>query len=204
MRNSRYATLTCVTILGAGALAGAAQTPATENVRHARVAPISEPARRCPELEPATAEDATFVVVRFLVGPTGAPSQASVKTSSRSDELDRAAVDCVMKLRFLPATELGSGAPVASWQEMAWKWGQPRQRAGILAPASAAEVHVCVDASGRLTQEPKLVHSSGDAQFDAAAVNIAASGSGNYRASTTADGKPVPGCLQMAIRYVDK
>jgi TonB family protein len=204
MRDSRYATLACVMLLTFGAYAGAAQNAATENVRHARVAPISDPGRRCPDLKPATAEDPTFVVVRFLVGPSGAPSQASVKTSSESPELDSAAVDCVLKLRFLPATELGSGAAVASWQEMAWKWAHPQQRAGILAPASAAEVHVCVDAAGKLAQEPKLVHSSGDAQFDAAAVKVAGSGSGSYRASTTADGKPLPGCLQMAIRFVDR
>jgi TonB family protein len=202
MRNSRHATLVCVMLLAAGAYVGAAQNSATDNDRHARVAPISDPGRRCPDLHLATAEDATFVVVRFLVGPTGAPSQASVKTSSQSAELDGAAVDCVLKLHFLPVTELGNGAAVASWQEIAWNWAQPRQHAGILVPASAAEVRVCVDATGKLAQEPKLVHSSGDAQFDAAAMKIAGSASGNYRASTTADGKPLPGCVQMAIRYV--
>ena len=204
MRNFDSATLSCVMLVAAGAYAAAADSAPNDNVRHARIAPLSDPGKRCPDLEPATADDATFAVVRFLVGPTGAPSQASVKTSSQSAELDSAAVECVMKLRFLPATEMGSGAAVASWQEFSWKWGHAKPRAGVVSPASAAEVHVCVDAMGKLSQEPKLVHSSGDAQFDAAALKIAGSGSGNYRASTTTDGKPLPGCVRMAIKYVEK
>jgi TonB family protein len=205
MRNFRKSlTLTCLMLLAAGAYIGAVQSAANDSVRHARVAPVSDPRKRCPDLQPAKADDTKFAVVRFLVGPTGVPSQASVKTSSQSEDLDRAAVECVMNLRFLPATEMGSGAAVASWQEFSWKWGHPKPRAGIVIPASAAEVHVCVDAMGKLSQEPKLIHSSGDAQFDAAALKIAGSGSGNYRASATTDGKPLPGCLQMAIQYVDK
>jgi TonB family protein len=203
MHDLWHATATCV-MLAAGAYVGAAQNPGTNNVQHAHIAPVSDPGKRCPDLQPATAEDTTFAVVRFLVGPTGTPSQASVTTSSQSGELDSSAVSCVLKLHFLPATQIGDGAAVASWQEMAWKWAHPYERAGILAPAAAAEVRVCVDATGKLAQEPKLVRSSGDAQFDAAALKIAGSGSGSYRAATTADGKLLPGCVQMAIRFVDK
>jgi TonB family protein len=69
------------------------------------------------------------------------------------------------------------------------------------APASErrAEVNVCVDEAGRLTQEPTLLRSSGDAQFDAAAVNVAKAGAGQYR-PPTADAKPAAGCLQLAIK----
>lgn len=61
-----------------------------------------------------------------------------------------------------------------------------------------AEVNVCVDEAGRLTQEPAIIRSSGDAQFDAAAVDVAKAGSGQYR-PPTADAKPLAGCLQLVI-----
>jgi TonB family protein len=69
------------------------------------------------------------------------------------------------------------------------------------APASEgrAEVNVCVDEAGRVTQEPTITRSSGDPRFDAAAVNVARAASGQYR-PPTADARPVAGCLQLAIK----
>jgi len=78
--------------------------------------------------------------------------------------------------------------------------------AGIGATSAAAvhsggrktEVHVCVDAAGKLTQAPTISRPSGDAAFDAAALSVARAGSGSYRAAN-ADGKAVPGCVNLAL-----
>jgi TonB family protein len=175
---------------------------------------------RCPTLRVAGADDVQVVVVMFQVGASGVPSQPSVTAPSGSAELDAAAMSCVLKLRFQPATRLGDGTAVESWQQMAWKWSpsaarsvgtgtlppsaaaatQPPPRASTPSASTRAEVRVCVDESGRLTAAPKLMHPSGDADFDAAAIAVARSGSGQYRPpSVGRDGKPIAGCLQVAI-----
>jgi TonB family protein len=74
-----------------------------------------------------------------------------------------------------------------------------QRRASISTSEGRAEVKVCVDEAGRLTQEPALVRSSGDPQFDAAAVRVARAASGQYWPPTT-EAKPVAGCLQLAIK----
>jgi len=153
------------------------------------------------------------------VGPSGVPSQPSIKTSSGSDGLDAAALSCVMKLRFLPAVRAGEGSAMESWQEIAWKWGREHfaqagtapatataamgVAAGAAAPAPApaapqpaaggVEVRVCADESGKLTQDPVITRSSGNPGFDAAALRIARSGA----ASLT-------GCAQLAIKFETK
>jgi hypothetical protein len=63
------------------------------------------------------------------------------------------------------------------------------------------ELRVCADQAGRLSQDPTIVHSSGDPGLDQAAVRIAKSGSGNYRPAETLNGKPVSGCAQLSIRF---
>jgi len=63
------------------------------------------------------------------------------------------------------------------------------------------ELRVCADQAGRLSQDPTIVHSSGDPGLDQAAVRIAKSGSGNYRPVETLNGKPVSGCAQLSIRF---
>jgi TonB family protein len=173
--------------------------------------------------------------VVFHVGSTGVPSQARIKTSSGSPELDSAALACVMKLRYLPATAAGEGGAIESWQQMAWRGvthaaaapaasaasAAPAGGASVAAPAagvaaatlgvaaagasaatatthaapavigsSGAEVRSCADAQGKLTQDPVISRTSGDAAFDAAALAIARSGSGHYR----------PGCSLLSIR----
>jgi TonB family protein len=238
----------------------AAGTPTVlpDNALPARFALRFDPEVRCPELRKADPEDEAIVVVVFKVGPTGVPSQPAVRTSSGSPALDTAAIDCVSKLRFLPATSLGDGNPVSSWQQAAWRWSkagralqttpttQPAQPAQTIAtagaapvapafPASgtasiaapgtgvaasgtgaaaiagsqarearagggAAEVRVCVDAAGKLAQDPELVQSSGDPDFDAAALQIARSGSGHYRPAKGPGGHPAPGCEQLSVR----
>lgn len=62
-------------------------------------------------------------------------------------------------------------------------------------------VHVCVDETGKLKQAPTIVHSSGNAGLDQAAVKIAASGSAYYRPGTSLAGVPTSGCAQLAIKF---
>jgi TonB family protein len=67
--------------------------------------------------------------------------------------------------------------------------------------ANIVTVHVCVDETGRLKQDPTIVHSSGMASLDQAAVRIAASGSAYYRPDTSSNGAPASGCAQLAIKF---
>jgi TonB family protein len=115
---------------------------------------------------------------------------------------------------------------MASWQEIAWKWGREHfaqtppasgaatastapaatttalaVAAGTAAPApaaaqpaaGAAEVRVCADESGRLTQEPVITRSSGNPGLDQAALRIARSGASS-----------LAGCAQLAIKFETK
>jgi TonB family protein len=70
--------------------------------------------------------------------------------------------------------------------------------------ANSVTVHVCVDATGRLEQEPTIVRSSGMAALDQAAVRIAASGAAYYRPGSSSNGPPVSGCAQLAIKFETK
>jgi TonB family protein len=126
MRKSRCTTLTCAVLLAVQANAGAAQNiPGSAGISLAHVAWRSDPIRQCPDLR--IAEDAAAMVV-FLVGVSGVPSRASIKSSSGSEALDTAAMNCVLKLRFQPATRAGDGVAVDSWQEIAWRWATQREQ----------------------------------------------------------------------------
>jgi TonB family protein len=217
MRKWQCTTLTCAVLLAVQANTGAAQSmPGPASVSLAHVAVRFDPTRQCPDLR--LAADGAAVVL-FLVGPTGVPSRAAIKSSSGSEALDTAAMNCVVKLRFQPATRAGDGAAVESWQEAAWRWATPREypqgtasRASPLEVASASresspprdakvELHVCSDVAGKLAEDPTIIRSSGDPGLDEAAVAIARSGSGYYRPATTLGGKPVSGCAQLAIKF---
>jgi TonB family protein len=200
------------------ATAGAQSGPGPgDSVSRARVAPTYNAVSRCPSVRQTDLDDPNSAIVQLYVGPTGVPSNASIKTSSQSETLDSAALACVKQLRYLPATRLGDATAVASWQIIAWKSAPMRTgvdgaAAAAAAPVAAAaatagsarsgegraEVRVCVDESGKLTQDPQITHSSGDTQFDQAAINIAKAASGSYRARTGQNG--APGCLQIALR----
>lgn len=210
----------CVTVIGAALLAlrpdiGTAQkAPGSDRVWRARIALRFDPIARCPDVRPAADEDEVVAVVLFQVGSTGVPSRASIKSPSGSEALDAAAVDCVLKLRFQPATRIGDGVAIDSWQEMAWK--QTRRAAGqnpLVAaeglegphPAQRTpEVQACVDEAGRLAQDPTIIHSSGDPRLDEAAVQIARSGAGYYRPATMSEGKSLSGCVQLTIKFEHK
>src|SRR5260370_30043607 len=125
MRKPRCTTLACAVLLAVQTNTVAAQgVPAAAGVSLAHVALRYDPVRQCPDLR--LAEDGAAVVV-FLVGPSGVPSRASVKSSSGSEALDTAAMSCVLKLRFQPATRAGDGVAIDSWQEGAWRWATQRE-----------------------------------------------------------------------------
>jgi TonB family protein len=126
MRTWRCTTLTCAVLLAVQANTGAAQNmPGPASISLAHIAWRFDPIRQCPDLR--SAEDGAAVVV-FLVGTSGVPSRASIKSSSGSEALDTAAMNCVLKLRFQPATRAGDGVAVDSWQEIAWRWATQREQ----------------------------------------------------------------------------
>jgi len=209
----------CATLIGVALLAlrpdvGVAQKPGADRALRARIALRFDPIARCPDVRPAVDEDEVVAVVLFQVGSTGVPSRPSIKSSSGSEALDAAALDCVLKLRFQPATRIGDGVAIDSWQEMAWK--QARRAAGQNSVATTKglesahpsdgtpEVQACVDEAGKLAQDPSIIHSSGDPSLDEAAVKIARSGAGYYRPATTAEGKSLSGCVQLTIKFQNK
>jgi len=237
MRTWDKAALLCVGVFSAPTVLVAADTPPVHtDLLRARPAAWTDPRSRCPDLRQADPGDSAVpvAVVVFHVGSTGVPSQAAIKTSSGSAELDSAALACVMKLKFLPATAAGEGGAVDTWQQIAWRSathtaaapaapvptaaaaigaaaagasaaaGTPAAAAIPTAPAAvrgaSTEVRVCADADGKLAQEPVVSRSSGDAAFDAAALEIARSGSGHYRSGITTNGQPAAGCLVLSIR----
>lgn len=186
--------------------------PPGAELRDATIALGYEAKGRCPDLLQADAADSSAALVILVVGPSGVPSQPSIKSSSGSQALDAAAISCVMKLRFLPAVRAGEGSAVASWQEIAWVWGRGHlaaspPAAGTASAAvtatvgAAAEVRVCADASGRLTGAPVITRTSGDAALDAAALGIARSGAPYYRPAGAA---AVSGCARLAIEFEPK
>jgi outer membrane biosynthesis protein TonB len=217
MRGWPFVILTCALLLSGATGVGAAESlPPVSDIQVAHPALRFNPLSRCPQIRQTSLDEAGAAVVLLLVGPTGVPSHASVRSPPSSDGLDAAATSCVLTLRFQPATRIGDGAAIDSWQEIAWKWAPahnaPAATASPAAPvaaaapaaaaadaaavqrspgaAGAAEVRVCVDESGRLVQPPALVHSSGDSAFDAAALAFARSG---------AAAKPAAGCMRMTI-----
>lgn len=208
--------LAAAVILGACAPSARAQPAAPDQLVRARPAPLYDLTARCPGLRAALVEEQPTAVVVFRVGVTGVPSQASIRSSSRSADLDAAAVRCVQKLRFLPATRLGEGTAFESWQEVALQRVRPSEHlaspaiGSFAAPADAARptdpsrpaprgavVRACVDASGALADGPTLVRSSGDSDFDQAALRVARSGAGAYRSA--AAGGAVASCLRLTI-----
>jgi outer membrane biosynthesis protein TonB len=204
--------------------------PAGAELREASVAVGHESRERCPGLIQTDVQEPSAALVVLVVGPSGVPSQPSIKSSSGSQSLDAAAIGCVMKLRFLPAVRAGEGSAMASWQEIAWKWGRgygaqsPAAAGAPVAAAAAptmaaaagpplpgpapppaaaggAEVRVCADESGRLAGDPIITRSSGDAGLDEAALRIARSGAPYYRPSGAS---AVTGCAQLAIKFETK
>ncbi len=228
--NRRLAALTLACLLlAAQPRAGVAQNrpsaPAADDLISARLAWGADPAKRCPDLRQAAAPEGAMTVVQFRVGPTGVPSQASIRTSSGSAGFDAAAMSCVLKLHFLPATHAGDGVAVDSWQQMALKSAGPvgapqaarcdtaptpssvimadpkelddRTRAQPGPATQRAGVCVCVDETGKLAQPPVLTDSSGIPAFDKAALEL--SSAAHYRPAASASGQPPQGCFRFKV-----
>ena len=221
-------TLACL-LLAAQPRGGVAQSrssaPAADDLISARLAWNADPAKRCPELRQAAAPEGTMAVVQFRVGPTGVPSQASIRTSSGSAGFDAAATSCVLKLHFLPATRAGDGSAVDSWQQIALKSAGPasapqtahcdtspaqgsvvmadpqeldgKKHAQPVAAMQRAGVCVCIDETGKLAQPPVLTDSSGIPAFDKAALEL--SSAAHYRPATSASGQPPQGCFHFKV-----
>jgi len=234
MHNWLGVTLTCMVLSVPVDLHAAQTQPVPDNPVRAQTSLGFNPKTRCPDLR--VADEGTTAVVVFWLPRSGSPSQISIKSSSGSNALDSAAISCVSRLRFAPATTIGYGDPIDSWQQIALRWanqgnadetramssqnplsgasrasepiaGAPAQIAANArqesfgGEANIVTVHVCVDETGRLEQDPTIVHSSGMASLDQAAVRIAASGSAYYRPDTSSNGPPLSGCAQLAIKF---
>ena len=208
------------------AAAPAANVPAANDVRAARLGWGSDPAKRCPELRQSVAQEGAVAVVQFVVGPTGVPSRPSIHSSSGSAGFDAAATSCVLKLRFQPATRYGDGEAVQSWQQFALKWegtvsapqaarcepagsaqnsvvvaevneGGAAERNQPGPSVSRAAVCVCVDEAGKVLQAPVLTNSSGNPGVDKAALEL--SSAAHYRPATSASGQPTAGCFRFKV-----
>jgi hypothetical protein len=215
MHNWFAATLTCV-VLNVPVGAHAAQLPPVpENPLQAQTALFLNPKTRCPDLR-ITDAGTMAVLVFWIPRSGGIPSHISIKSTSGSNALDSAAMSCASKLQFTAAPTLGGGESIDSWQQIAFSWASPASEATAGAPAEVTAntkqdgssgqannvtVHVCVDEAGKLIQDPTIVHSSGTASVDQAAVRIAASGSAYYRPNTAPNGPPASGCAQLAIKF---
>lgn len=213
MQNWFCATLTCVVLSIPVAVHAAVVPPVPENPRQAQTAWGFNPKTRCPDLQ--ITDVGTKAVVVFWLPSSGTPSHISIKSSSGSDALDSATIGCVSRLRFPPATTLGNGDPIDSWQQIAFTWASRASEPIAVAPANTAKakqddsrghannatVHVCVDQAGKLEQDPTIVRSSGIASLDQAAVRIAASGSAYYRPDTSPNGPSASGCAQLTIQF---
>jgi len=138
MRTWSLPVLPTLLLLGALRPLGAEPlTPGTSPVLPAHLAVWGADApRSCPDLR--VADEGTIAVVVFHVDVAGHPSHASIRVSSHSEQLDAAALSCVMKLRFQPATRLGDAEPVESWQRMAWRWAAPAGSPAAATPPPVA------------------------------------------------------------------
>ena len=188
-----------------------------------------DPAKRCPELRHTNAEEGAVAVVQFLVGSTGAPSRVSIRESSGSETFDAAATSCVLKLRFAPATRLGDGVAIDSWQQLALKSAGPANvpqtahcdqtgtgQAGESAnPALVADAQ---EASDRKQPGPTparagvcaCVDQNGKLTQPPVLTNssgipgfdkaaLELSSAAHYRPAASSSGQPAPGCFRFKV-----
>jgi TonB family protein len=230
MRNWLGVTVTCIALNVPAYLSAAQPPPAPDSAPLAQTSLGYNPKSRCPNLR--VADEGAIAVVIFWLPRSGTPTQISLRSSSGSNALDSAALGCVAKLRFAPATRLGDGEPIDSWRQIAFRWAetQPMSEVTVSGTSGASEpvtrapapttsdarpndpagqaasvtVHVCADEAGTLEQEPTIIRSSGKMSLDQAAVKIAASGSAYYRPDSSSSGPPASGCAQLTIRFETK
>ncbi len=61
-------------------------------------------------------------------------------------------------------------------------------------------VHVCVDPKGKLSEDPTVAKTSGNARLDDGALKLAKAGSGHYTPGTE-DGNPIASCTSYNIKF---
>ncbi len=61
-------------------------------------------------------------------------------------------------------------------------------------------VHVCVGPNGKITEDPTVSKTSGNARLDDGALKLAKAGSGHYTPGTE-DGQPATTCTQFNIKF---
>ena len=110
MNIRRSAFLACAVLPAALAAAAWAGPPVAAELREASVAVGYETRDRCPGLIQTNVQEPSAALIVLVVGPSGVPSQPSIRTSSGSESLDTAALSCVRKLRYLPAVRAGEGS----------------------------------------------------------------------------------------------
>ena len=214
---------------GAAAPSPAKSAAPAGELRAARFAWGSDPAKRCPELRNTNAPEGAVAVVQFLVGPTGVPSKASVRGPSGSESFDAAAMSCVLKLHFLPATQIGDAAPIESWQQLALKSTAPASapQAARCDPAGTGQggetansvvVADAQEANDRKQPGPAMARAGVCACVDEsgkltqppvlthssgiAAFDKAAlelSAAAHYRPAASSNGQPTPGCFRFKV-----
>ena len=69
-----------------------------------------------------------------------------------------------------------------------------------LGETGTSTVHVCVNPSGRLTEDPTLAQTSGSTRLDDGALKLAKAASGKYQPGME-DGKPASMCVQFRIKF---
>src|ERR1700733_4399915 len=158
MDNWLGVTLTCAALSVPVNLHAPQTQPVPDNPLRAQTSLGFNLKTRCPDLR--MADEGTIAVVIFWLPISGPPSQVSIKSPSGSNALDFAAISCVSRLRFAPATTLGNGDPIDSWQQIALTWAsngsEPIARTPANTKANAKQdesrgqannvtVHVCVD-----------------------------------------------------------
>src|SRR5271166_5831783 len=126
--------------------------PVPDNPLRAQTFLGFNPKKRCPDLRIADA--GTMAVVVFWLPRSGIPSKIFIKSPSGSSTLDSAAIGCVSILRFAPATTLGDGESIDSWQQMAFTWANPGKADEARAMTSENSSLGSNQASGPIAEAP--------------------------------------------------
>ena len=207
---------------------GSAAAPAGD-LPAARFSLGVDPAKRCPELRHTNAEEGAMAVLQFLVGATGVPSKASVRESSGSEGFDAAALACVPKLHFLPATRLGDAVAIESWQQLALKsvgpasaplearcdqagTGHAGESVNSVVVADAPEANerkrpgpttartgVCVCVDGSGKLTQPPVLTNSSGIPGFDKAALELSAAAHYRPTASSNGEPTPGCFRFKV-----
>jgi len=169
----------------------------------------SEVTKQChypPKSLQARAEGETLL--SLLIDDTGKLSNIAVKQSSGSEDLDNAALECMKKAQFQPATR--DGHATMSKSVAPWRWTLPSVSRTCDAAVSAsslgsekanaavwpkpAYVCFCFGDSGEPQGKPTVVRSTGYRDADKMAVDVAELKSAAYQGR-------LPGCHVFGVKF---